>query len=303
MKGISWLILLQRLFMKNKLKIPLLFFILVYANQSLSSLPGQAEYYLLREHWMLNASTIGLYGFITGLSWYIKILWGFCIDFFKLGKNPIKNYLIINYTGMLLLYAFIAIVGVNFWSLLFICLLINCFIGCSDVACDAQMCVLEQKHNLSGRIQALQWTSMGVMGLVVALGGAKIADFFSVEVAYRYAYAFAMILPIITLIYIFNFYKEEPVEKPKKVDWSIIFKELKNKRLLVSLLFVACLQLCPSFGTPLMIMSRETLGVEKMFLGILGATSTVLGVIGYLLYYWKCHKFGLEKLLCFMVIF
>ena len=42
---------------------------------------------------------------------------------------------------------------------------------------------------------------------------------------------------------------------------------------------------------------------SKMFLGYLGATGTVLGITGYLLYYWKFHKFPLRKLLYFMIVF
>jgi predicted MFS family arabinose efflux permease len=48
---------------------------------------------------------------------------------------------------------------------------------------------------------------------------------------------------------------------------------------------------------------REVLHVDKMFIGILGASGTVLGIVGYGLYYWKCHKWNMVKLLYFMVIF
>lgn len=58
----------------------LLFFILVYANQGISSLPGQCEYYLTREHWGLSASMIGLISLITGLAWYLKLIFGIMID-------------------------------------------------------------------------------------------------------------------------------------------------------------------------------------------------------------------------------
>ena len=52
-----------------------------------------------------------------------------------------------------------------------------------------------------------------------------------------------------------------------------------------------------------MIRMRETMNIGKMFIGYLGATGTVLGLIGYILYYWKAHKFPLKQLLTFAIIF
>jgi predicted MFS family arabinose efflux permease len=51
-----------------------------------------------------------------------------------------------------------------------------------------------------------------------------------------------------------------------------------------------------------MIYARETLHVNKMFLGYLGATGEVLSIVGYLIYYRYCQKFDLFKMLQFMII-
>ncbi len=102
-------------------------------------------------------------------------------------------------------------------------------------------------------------------------------------------------------------FKEKSIKKIKKI--SIIknlknnFKKIGNKRLLIGLIFVACLQFCPSFGTALMIKAREVLQVDKMFLGYLGAMGTVLGVVGYLIYYKWAYKIPMKKLLYFMILF
>lgn len=69
--------------MKNKVKIPItvaLLSILAYANQGISSLPEQCIYYLTRENWHLSAGTIGMIGWITGLAWYCKVLFGWIAD-------------------------------------------------------------------------------------------------------------------------------------------------------------------------------------------------------------------------------
>jgi len=288
--------------MKNKLKIPFLFFILIYANQGFSDLPSQAIYYLTRESWGLNAGTIGFISFVTALAWYIKPLWGWFLDFLKFGTNSTKNYLLLSYTIILAIILYICIFGLNFWSLIITGLIMNCCIGICDVGNDKQMIIYEQKYNLKGRLQAIQWTSLGVAGLIVALLGAKIPDLFNINYAYKIAYAITAIVPIGIIIYLLISYKEQETEK-QKIDWKAIWKELKNKQLLISLFFVCFLQLCPSFGTALMIKAREELLVSKMFLGYLGATGTVLGIIGYALYYWKFYKFPMKKLLYFMIVF
>jgi len=288
----------------NKTKIPFIFFILIYFQQGFVSLPDQALYYLTREVWLLTAGTIGLISFITGLAWYCKPVFGFLMDNFKLGKQSSRNYLLINAVGLITMFSYIIIFGLNsIASIITTGILINIFIGCSDVANDSQMVIYEQKYNLKGKLQAIQWTALGVAGLIVAVLGAKIPSMFPALVAYKYAYGIALIVPFVIIGYLLTGYKEEATVKKDKIDWKEIWKELKNKQLIIALLFIAFLQLCPSFGTALMIKAREQLMVGKMFLGYLGATGTVLGITGYMLYYWKFNTFPLKKLLYFMIIF
>ena len=78
---------------------------------------------------------------------------------------------------------------------------------------------------------------------------------------------------------------------------------LKDKKLQIGLLFIACLNFCPSFGYPLMIQMREILKIDKIFLGYLGAIGTVLGIIGYIIYYKWIYVFPTKKMLYFMVLF
>jgi MFS family permease len=288
--------------MKNKVKIPLtiaILSILAYSNQGISSLPSQCIYYLTRENWGLSASMIGLIGWIVGLAWYIKVIWGYLADRIN---NPRKS-LTICYSLMLITYIFIIIFGFNLLSLIIIGLLVNIFIGFADTTVDKQMVIAEQKYNLKGRLQAIQWTSLGVAGLIVAIGGAWIAKHFPEHVNYKVAYGLTGIIPLIMLYYLRKKYKKFKNEKIKKISLKQQLKKLKNKKLIMGLTFIACLNFCPSFGTALMIKARETLLIDKMFLGYLSAMVTVLGIIGYLLYYKWAYKFPMKKLLYFMVLF
>jgi len=283
--------------MKNKVKIPFgiaILSILAYSNQGISSLPDQCLYYLTREAWHLNAATIGLIGWVVGLAWYVKIIWGYIAD----KVQDTKKCLIISYLSMLAIYAFIITFGLNLVTLIITGLLINICIGFADTNVDKQMVIAEKKHNLKGRLQAIQWTALGVGGLVVALGGAYIAKYFD----YKLAYGLAGIIPICMLIYLFYFISSKKIKK-ENIGLKENFKKLKSPRLIIGLVFIAFLNFCPSFGTALMIKLRETMGVDKLFLGYLGAMGTVLGIVGYLIYYKFAYKFPMKKLLYFMVAF
>jgi predicted MFS family arabinose efflux permease len=277
-----------------------LFFILVYANEGLYHLPSQAIYYLTRELWKLDASTMGWVAFIIGIPWCTKILFGFIGDRFP---SKIKSLLIINYIVGILSYLYIIIFGLNLTSLIITGFLINFYIAFSDTLNDKQMVVVEQDGKLQGQCQAMQWSAYGAVSVLVSIFGAMLADAMAISVAYRVAYSIALILPILTLIYFFKSYK--PTTQSSPVSFSLFKQELKlfkSKNFLTAILFIAFLQLSPSFGNPLMIYARENLHVNKMFLGYLGATGEVLSLIGYLIYYKYCQKFDLFKMLQLMII-
>jgi len=283
-------------------KIPFLtylFFILVYGCQGFSDLPGQSLYYLTRETWNLSATMLGVLAFITSLAWMVKPIFGYLSDYLET-KGKLKSYLLINTFLIMSVCGYVVVFGFNIWSLILCLFLMNCAIAGNDVANDKVMCELEQKHNLQGKIQSVQWTALGVAGLVVALLGAWIAKVFPNTINYRIAFGIVALVPIVLYIYINNHMKDSSKQENKlKFSWSI----LKNKEFLLGALFIIFLRFSPSFGTALTIRMREVMGVDKMFLGYLGATGTVLGIGGYLLYYWKAHKFPLKKLLYFAILF
>lgn len=194
--------------------------------------------------------------------------------------------------------------GFTLASLVIIMFLINIAIGWNDVANDTVMVKLEQKHNLKGKIQAVQWISLGVAGLIVSLLGAYIAQTFPEPFNYKLAYGIWLLLPLGTFIYLRYGYTESPVKERKNISQlKTNLKQFKNKEFLIGILFVAFLRFSPSFGTALMIQMREHMHIEKMFMGWLGATGTVLGLLGYIIYYWKAHKCPMKKLLYFTVVF
>ena len=286
----------------KKYKVPFIiymFFGLVYFNQGLADLPGQCIYYLTRETWGLSATMLGLIGFFTGIAWYIKPLFGLIADYFG-SKGLSKFYLLFNTILIIIASLVVILIGFNFWTLLIILTLINCCIASNDVCNDKSMCILEKKHNLSGRIQAIQWISLGLAGLFVSVAGAYIANKLPEPYNYKVAYAIMILAPIALLIYLIKYYKPKTNKRKKiKIQW----KEFKNKEFIIGIVFIMFLRFSPSFGKALMIQMRENMQIGKMFIGYLGATGTVLGIIGYVIYYWKAYKIDFKKLLYFSITF
>jgi MFS family permease len=247
---------------------------------------------------------LGGLAFVTSIAWYIKPLWGIVIDCFPLKGYRAKYYLYINYTLLIVAGLYVILFGFTLPSLIIVLFFMNIAIGMNDVANDSLMVKLEQKHNLKGKIQAIQWMSLGFAGLIVSLLGAWIAQTFPEPLNYKIAYGIWMLLPIGTFAYLKFGYKEAPVTERKCLSQlKLNLGQLKNKAFIIGIIFIAFLRFSPSFGTALMIQMREHMGIEKMFMGWLGATGTVLGLLGYVLYYWKAHKYSLKGLLYFTVIF
>jgi len=280
-------------------KIPIFFFLIVYFNQGFFNLSGQTIYYLTRETWLLSASMLGLLGFITSLAWYSKPLFGFICD----RTTNHKKLLTISYSSLLFLYLILIILPINIWILIIVLTLINCCIGANDVCNDKYMVKYEQSMKLNGRLQSLQWSALYVSAFIVSLLGAFIANKFEVQLAVKICYGIASIIPIVTLFYLKYKFKNLITDKSKPTAFKKTLLYFKNPKILFSLFFIVCFQLCPSFGNPLLIQMREHLHVSKMFIGYLDATSILFALLGYFLYYKIFYKYNLKKLLYFTVIF
>jgi len=136
-----------------------LFFILVYANEGLYHLSGQPIYYLQREIWKLDATTMGWIGFFSSLPWCIKILFGFIGD-----KYPCKNkdILIANYILGVMAYLYIIIFGLTPISLTITGFLISFYVAFSDT--------LKRKANGGRRTRREPSRKMSSNAMVVLWG-------------------------------------------------------------------------------------------------------------------------------------
>jgi MFS family permease len=269
-----------------------IFFALIYAIQGINGLPGQAVYYLMREQWGWTVQTIQFLGAITMIPWVIKPIYGLWSDLFPWGGYRTRRYLIGNYILILIVCAYVIMYGLSYWAILCTGLLAGFALAFNDVACDSVMVRAEQKAGTLGKIQAVQWTSIGIVSLIVSLGGAYIAKYYG----FKLAYILMALLPAFGIWYIWRYHDEEKTEATRSwVQVKTMFKGFKDRRLILGALFLYALYLPPSFGTPLMAYMRETMHIDKMFIGLLGTLGTATEVLGFLVYLKWGFKWNMYK--------
>lgn len=285
--------------MKNKkIFIFYLFAILTYSSQGITDLFSQIQYYFLREVSGLSMTKISLIGFIIGLPWVIKLVTAMLIDYCPIKGYRTKYYLWIDTIILIFSYCGMIIFGLKIWTFVFFGFLINFAISLNDISNDSVLCVYEREMNLEGKGVCVQWTSLGIVGLFTSLFGAKLAE----TMNYKLAYGICLIFPILYIIYLTFLHQEDKYAK-KKLILKDIEKHFTNHKFVWGLIFIACLQLTPSFGLGLMAQMREHMHVSKMFVGLLGSVGSVIGLFGYVLYYKFGSKFKLKNILYFSVLF
>jgi MFS family permease len=275
-----------------------LFAILTYSSQGITDLFSQLQYYFFREVSGLSMTKIGLLGFIIGLPWFGKIFLAFLLDYCPIKGYRTKYYLWFDTIGLIVSYLGMIFFGLHIWTFVLFGFLINLFTSITDIANDSTLCVYEREFDLNGRGVCVQWISLAVVGLFTSLCGAKLAE----TMNYKLAYGICLIFPLLYIGYL-KFLHYEPKYAKKPFSWGDIGKHFNNHSFVWGLVFIACLQLTPSFGLGLMAEMREHMGVSKMFVGLLGASGTVVGLIGYILYFKFGSKFDLKSILFYSIIF
>jgi len=275
------------------------FFALIYAIQGINGLPGQAVYYLMRENWGWDIPTIQYIGAITMIPWIIKPLYGLFSDLCPWGGYRTRRYLIVNYILICLVSAYVLYFGLNYAAIILTGLVAGFALAFNDVACDSVMVRAEQKAGTLGKIQAVQWTAIGIVSLIASLGGAYIAKYYG----FKLAYALMAVLPVFGIWFIWRYHDEEKT-KPTR-SWSQVrgmLRGFKDKRLILGAVFLYALYLPPSFGTPLMAYMRETMHIDKMFIGLLGTIGTATEILGFIAYFKWGYKWNLYKKLYICIV-
>jgi len=266
----------------------------IYATQGLEGLPGLPLFFYLKEHLHLTPEKIMWISSIITLPWLIKPIFGFFIDNF-LTK---KIWIILSLIGSILVSFYFGLSPyLTIPIIILVSILGNLATAWRDISNDGLACVEGKENNCCDIFQNVQWTSITLAGIITGLAGGYIADHFN------YKFAYLCLIPIyLIIIGIVLKYKEQNALKELKKHYHssitihhrkkssllgniLSYKELfANKSFLLGCLFIFLFNFNPSFGTPLLFIERKW-GWSGFFIGLLGALSSTISIIGALLYY------------------
>ncbi len=257
--------------------------VLVYFSQGIGSLAGQPLFFYLKETMGLPASTIMVLGSLTTAPWMIKPLYGWISDTFPLWGYRRKSYMILSGLLSAATATFIGITPVLsvFW--LYAALVLDAFGGAiKDVAADGIMVEEGKKLGLTGKIQAIQWGSLTFATVITGLAGGYIAEHFDYHLSFKLVAIFPALVAVLACRYDENPAASNTQRLPLK-------EVLKNKQLLLSMLFLFLLWFSPSFGVPVSFRLRDELHFSKLTMGLLGTLGSGCSILGAI-WYWKASR-------------
>lgn len=271
---------------------------LVYFNQGIGSLTSQPLFFYLKEVLLLPASTIIYLSSVTTLPWMIKPVYGWLSDTFPIFGYRRKSYMMLS--GLLGIFTALTIGILPSLPLfmLFGLLIADALSGAmKDVAVDGIMVEEGKIHGITGKIQSIQWSSLTIATIVTAIGGGYIAEHFD----YHLSFKLVAIFPAMVVLLAF-FYKEHPASQTLKS--AVTFKTgiLKNKRLLISMLFLFLFWFSPAFGVPVSFKMRDELHFSRLTMGYVSAVGSACSILGAV-WYWKVNqRINIKKWLLISVL-
>jgi predicted MFS family arabinose efflux permease len=266
-----------------------------YFLQGFAGLPSLSIFKYFKEVLMYSPEKLMCINSIIGLAWIPKIIWGYCIDQLLSRKTWI---------GLSLILDLITVLFLGLWSAPAVFLITLMFINSADSAIrdtgvDGTMCVEGKKFDITGKIQSIQWIFITIATIVTGILGGYLAEH------YNYKTGFLLIIPFYLIMFIpLYFYKEEKVKriKIKLIDTIKPYKEIfKHKSFLWTCLFLFLYKYSPSFGTPLAYMERDIFKWSFSWIGILGSISSIVSIIGAMIYWKICQKINIKKWLYYSV--
>lgn len=270
----------------------------VYFTQGIEGLPGLSFFFYLKEKLHLDASFIMYLGSVSSLAWLIKPLWGYLCD----NHLTKKKWIIISLLGSILISFYFGLISyLPIFMILILHLMGNWNAAIRDVAVDGIMCIEGKEANECGKIQAIQWTSITIAGIIVGLIGGYIADHYTYKIGYL------CLIPIYLIILgiVLRYRTTVSLNRTQKV--SILktiysYKELfTDKKFLYVCLFIFLYNFNPSFGTPLMFIERDVFKWSGTFMGLIGAIISSISILGAIIYFKIGKKINIQKCLMYSV--
>ena len=178
-------------------------------------------------------------------------------------------------------------------------------VAASDVITDAITIEKGRRHNCVGKFQSTQWCWLNVAVLVTSLAGGYLCQILQPAAALQTACWFAMITPILVIIFSWIILNENRFAinlKQTRITTNRLIQSLKSKSLWVIALYIAFWSFSPAFGTPLYYHMTDNLKFSQEFIGQLSAYSSAGAIIGAVIHNQFLTKLTLRVQLVIAII-
>lgn len=261
-------------------------FALIYffSPNGMASLPAITVNFLLKDVLKMTATAAAYFGAATILGWAIKPLWGIISDTLPVFGYRRKSYLIFTAIAAALIWLYLGQID-NFTVRVLLVLFIMSSLAYAfmDVVCDALMVENGKPHNLTGRFQSVQWTSVYAASVITGLAGGWAAE----NLAPSTVFSVNSVFPLVILLAVLFFVKENKalqIEEQVHRSWASLKEAFRHPTLWLLAFFLLFWTFSPSFGAPFFYYAVDNLKFDATFLGIAAATGSASAALGAILY-------------------
>ena len=268
----------------------------------MASLPGLTVSFLLKDVLKMTATAASYFAAVTLVGWAVKPLWGIISDAVPIFGSRRKSYLVFTAVLASIIWFSLGQTENHTVKLLLVLFTVSSAVyAFMDVVCDGLMVETGKPHNLTGRFQSIQWTSVYVASIITGFAGGWAAQ----NLKPQTVFSINAVFPIIILFSVLLFIKEDkPLKGREQFRKSLAaLKEAFGTRTMWLLaFFLFFVAFSPSFGTPFFYYAVDHLKFDKIFFGIVGSVGAASAALGAILYAKFQSKLNTRRLIKLAII-
>lgn len=232
---------------------------------------------------------------------YIKPLAGICTDSIPLFGTRRRHYLLLSLLGTGLFFLLLIFVPHTYSVMLGVYIFLYITVAFTSTTLGGVMVEVGMQHRAEGRLTSQRIGMFRLGSLIGQPIGGWLASF---PFAFGMVFASAWHLILVPLFYVFL-----PETRTARVNTGA-WEEAKRQwhtltqsgTLLAAAGMIFLVAAAPGFQTPLLFYQTNTLGFEKLFVGMLGTISAASGIAATIFYFVACRKLRLSTLLAASII-
>lgn len=252
--------------------------------------------FLFKDQFHWDAAQQANFFAIATFAWYFKPLAGLLCDSFPLFGTRRRSYLILSSAAAGLCWVLFALAPKTYAAFFWLMIVLNAMIVITSTVIGGLLVEAGQEGGATGRLASVRYAIDNIIGVIMGpLGGWLATHAFGLTAGIG-----AVLLCGMVPIALF-FLKEPRTATVNTQVWRNAAAQfrtiLRSGTMWAAAVLLFFVFISPGFGTALTYYQSDVLKFSTEFIGMLGALSSVGGIIATALYAYYCRKFSLKTLL------